>query len=230
MTPNEFRDLIRPTLDDRRLSRAERQSLAAVLNEVTLQDADFEAFRCEAFELARQALSPGPDREIIAWLEDLVRQLKPATSRRAQVVDNEAYFSPGEACRRKICSLCRQARISIDICVFTITDDEIADAILDAHRRRVAIRLITDNEKAFDLGSDVMRLQENGVPVRIDLSEHHMHHKYAIFDRTVLLTGSYNWTRSAAEHNEENIIVTGDPDLLRRFQPTFDEFWSQLET
>ena len=41
-------------------------------------------------------------------------------------------------------------------------------------------------------------LAELGVAVRIDRSEHHMHHKFALFDDAILATGSYNWTRSAA--------------------------------
>ncbi len=39
----------------------------------------------------------------------------------------------------------------------------------------------------------------------------HMHHKFALFDGGRLLTGSYNWTRGAAETNYENVIDTTDP-------------------
>ena len=117
------------------------------------------------------------------------------------------------------------ARSSIDICVFTITDDRIASAILDAHRRKVAIRIITDDEKAKDLGSDVFHLKEMGVPVRTDQDPDHMHHKYALFDRKRLLTGSYNWTRSAALRNEENFIVTNETKLVDRFAAHFDRLW-----
>ncbi len=55
-----------------------------------------------------------------------------------------------------------------------------------------------------------------------------MHHKYAIFDGTRLLNGSYNWTRGAAHDNEENIIDTGDPRLIGAFQKHFDELWAKL--
>jgi cardiolipin hydrolase len=53
-----------------------------------------------------------------------------------------------------------------------------------------------------------------------------MHHKFALFDDARLLTGSYNWTRSAADCNEENLIVTGDPRLVGPFRQEFDKLWN----
>ena len=55
-----------------------------------------------------------------------------------------------------------------------------------------------------------------------------MHHKYAVVDGSVLLTGSYNWTRSAFRVNEENIVVTDDPRLVRAFSKAFEELWEAL--
>jgi phosphatidylserine/phosphatidylglycerophosphate/cardiolipin synthase-like enzyme len=48
-----------------------------------------------------------------------------------------------------------------------------------------------------------------------------MHHKFAIADQDLLLTGSYNWTRSAATENDENIVVTNNPRLVRSFAGKF---------
>ena len=55
-----------------------------------------------------------------------------------------------------------------------------------------------------------------------------MHHKYAIFDGQLLLTGSYNWTRSASTVNQENIAITEDTRLIRQFQSEFDQLWKKL--
>ena len=90
------------------------------------------------------------------------------------------------------------------------------------------LRIITDDEKAGDRGSDVLDLARAGIAVRLDRSEHHMHHKFGIFERHTLLTGSYNWTRAAAEHNEENIVVTSQPRLLRAFGEVFDKLWREF--
>jgi cardiolipin hydrolase len=55
-----------------------------------------------------------------------------------------------------------------------------------------------------------------------------MHHKFALFDGKRLLTGSFNWTRSASEQNEENMIVTPDPVLVAAFQGRFEALWNKL--
>jgi cardiolipin hydrolase len=111
--------------------------------------------------------------------------------------------------------------------VFTITDDRIASAILDAHRRGVAVRVVSDNDKAGDQGSDIERLLAAGIPVRLDRTEYHMHHKFAVFDNERLLTGSFNWTRGATDFNEENLIVTDDPRVVRPFAARFEKLWAK---
>jgi cardiolipin hydrolase len=97
-----------------------------------------------------------------------------------------------------------------------------------AHQRGVVVRIITDNDKQYDLGSDIERLRGAGVALKVDESEHHMHHKFAVLDGASLLNGSYNWTRSAATFNEENLIVTSDAALVATFSRQFREMWQQL--
>jgi phosphatidylserine/phosphatidylglycerophosphate/cardiolipin synthase-like enzyme len=56
-----------------------------------------------------------------------------------------------------------------------------------------------------------------------------MHHKFAIFDEGVVLTGSYNWTRGAAMSNEENLILSNDRRLLTAFRGEFERLWKKFE-
>jgi phosphatidylserine/phosphatidylglycerophosphate/cardiolipin synthase-like enzyme len=92
----------------------------------------------------------------------------------------------------------------------------------------VALRVLTDNEKAEDLGSDIEQLRQAGVALRVDDSPAHMHHKFAVADRAVLLNGSFNWTRSASLYNEENFILSGDPRLITAFSKEFERLWQQF--
>ncbi|MGE3822383.1 MAG: phospholipase D-like domain-containing protein [Isosphaeraceae bacterium] len=55
-----------------------------------------------------------------------------------------------------------------------------------------------------------------------------MHHKFAVFDEKIALTGSYNWTRGAARDNEENLIVSTDPRLVGPFVRAFEALWDRL--
>jgi phosphatidylserine/phosphatidylglycerophosphate/cardiolipin synthase-like enzyme len=89
----------------------------------------------------------------------------------------------------------------------------------------VSLRIVTDNDKAEDPGSDIQRLQSAGIPIRVDHSSDHMHHKFAVFDAACLITGSYNWTRSASEVNEENVVLLYDRSLVRQFRERFEALW-----
>jgi len=87
---------------------------------------------------------------------------------------------------------------------------------------------VSDDQKMEDRGSDIIDLLRSGISVRVASSEHHMHHKFAIFDELYMVTGSYNWTRSAATCNEENIVVSSDTRLISDFRKTFNSLWARF--
>jgi phosphatidylserine/phosphatidylglycerophosphate/cardiolipin synthase-like enzyme len=140
----------------------------------------------------------------------------------------QAYFSPGDDCLDAVISALQKATNTLDICVFTISDDRISKEILACFRRGVKVRIITDNEKMLDLGSDIAEFKVAGIPLKIDTSTAHMHHKFAIIDRSRLLNGSYNWTRSAALHNQENLVVSSEHALVESFQQEFNRLWKNM--
>lgn len=215
------------TLEDRRLSRGERQTLRAVVADAK-SPLEREAIRSKAFAVARAALANPTDSAVFDWLEEVIKATKDDAAPIAARDVASAHFSPGEDCRRAIVGLLDRSKRAVDACVFTITDDRLSDALIAAHRRGVAVRVITDNAKAEDLGSDAGRLEASGIPLRVDRSPFHMHHKFATFDGSTLLTGSYNWTRGAASDNEENLIVADDPRLVGPFVATFERLWAKL--
>lgn len=225
-----LREQLEASLADVRLSDDEKRALTETLRAARLPEEGLRQLRNQAFELVRQHLQeadPSDPQALVRWLEGVVRALD--VSRGAGgAYRAQAWFSPGDDCRNAIIGQLRACRQRADLCVFTLSDDRISDEVLAAHRRGVAVRLITDNEKAFDRGSDVIALQGAGVPVRVDQSAAHMHHKFALFDGRWLLNGSYNWTRSAAAENEENLVLCNDPSLLRQFGAAFDDLWNQL--
>lgn len=212
---------------DRHLSRTERKALSAVLAD--LDDAERAAVRRLAFDLFRNQATDADRTASLEWLEEVVATLMAHPGpKAASHPESEALFSPWDDCSHRIRQMIAGATQTVDICVFTITDDRISEAILDAHGRGISVRVITDDEKSFDLGSDIDRFRAANLPLRTDRSEFHMHHKFAIFDARRLLTGSYNWTRGAARDNLENIVVTADTGLIARFGQAFDRLWERL--
>ena len=227
MDTQELDRALLATLEDRRLSRSERQALSELLSEQPLDGSRLAPGRARAFAVARDRTSDPRALEALAWVEDVVKVLAHLDVP-AAAAPSRACFSPGEGCLQTIVGELGRARKSADICVFTITDDRIATAILAAHQRKVMVRVITDNDKQYDGGSDVDRLRRAGIAVKVDETEHHMHHKFALLDGASLLNGSYNWTRSAGAFNEENLVVTTEPQLVATFARHFAEMWDAL--
>ncbi len=223
----QLEQIIRRTFDDYRLSRGEGDALESIVSGLENSPDQLRFLRNRAFDLVRREISGADESRIIDWLEDVVKVIDRRPNQRPRG-RHAVCFSPGDACRNQIISLVETSSVSIDICVFTITDDRISSVLADAHRRGIAIRIISDDEKARDKGSDIYRLAQRGIPMATDRSPDHMHHKFAVFDNTILVNGSFNWTRSASHGNHENILVTTLGDLVQPFIVCFDSLWSEL--
>ncbi|MCL6414035.1 phospholipase D-like domain-containing protein [Aestuariirhabdus sp. Z084] len=221
----EIEQWLQDSLADFRIDSKEKQELRLILGQLDIEQSHF--VRNRAFDLAQQALPSGDKagRSVLRWLRSIMRILDNSHSHRGGAA--EVYFSPGEDCRRKLIELIQGAQHSLDICVFTISDDRISEAILAAQRRKIALRIITDDDKSFDRGSDIDRLRDRGVALRMDDEPSHMHNKFALIDRKILVNGSFNWTRSASDKNQENILVTDDPALVVPYMSQFELLWRQ---
>ena len=223
MLKSEIDELLRQTLSDLRLSRSEKKSLRSVLEGLDLSEGDYGQLRKSAFEIASEELKDSRSRQVIEWIEDVMKVLVPRQESAEK--PPKAYFSPETDCRSRILSLFHAARQSIDICVFTITDNQLSREILATHARGLKVRIITDDETSRHEGSDSRRMEDAGIPVRFDNDEQHMHNKFAVFDGQTVCTGSYNWTRTAAERNLENIVVFHEPSTCKKFSAEFDRLW-----
>lgn len=64
-----------------------------------------------------------------------------------------------------------------------------------------------------------------GIQVRHDQESGYMHHKFAIIDKKVLITGSLNWTTQAIQNNRENVLIVEDKDCVNIFLAEFEKIW-----
>ena len=158
--------------------------------------------------------------QAIFWLEYCLSQIEKYTFRFHKV-----YFSPGYDILDTVADLIDQATTSIDLCVFTITDSRLAEHILNAHKKGIRVRIISDDRKTFDTGSAIFDLHAAGIPVKIDHSKYHMHHKFGVIDQRICFTGSFNWTYTATSHNQENLLVTSKHDLVQQYHTEFERLW-----
>lgn len=222
----EIDALLRDTYEDRRLARSEKRSLKAVADEAP--EARLR-LRRRAFELAREFAAQGDVGTVIDWLEDVEKALFEVDQGPIASEEPEAWFSPRQDVCQRLVHAIEKLRSSADIAVFTITDNRVSKALIAAHGKGVKLRVLTDNDKANDLGSDIEHLAKAGIEVRLDRSQAHMHHKFAIFDANLLINGSYNWTRSASTENQENLVLNPSPVLVAAFSKEFEIGWAKAE-
>ncbi len=220
MDKDAIRKQLALSLTDLKFSRKEKQDLRSFIAEQELSLEDLCDLRDIAFAMAQDSC----DHKAVAWLDGITHVITNHRTQAMKARHSEVLFSPRDDCPARIQSLIRDVKKALNICVFTITDDVITQEIIGAHKRGLEVRVITDNEKAEDRGSDVFRIIDSGVPVALD-RDGHMHHKFAVFDGELSITGSYNWTKSAARHNHENILISGDPKVASALNREFDLLW-----
>jgi len=111
------------------------------------------------------------------------------------------------------------------VAIYTLSDDRISRSLMTMHEQGIKIRVFTEEKNMNDLGSDIQQLANVGIPTKVDSTDFLMHLKVAIIDRTCVLSGSFNWTRSASEGNTENVICTSDRALVAAFVKQFEQMW-----
>ena len=214
---------LKESITDEVFSKSEKKSLKTLVAEYTPDQDQLNFLRSKVYELANEKITDANYRFILEWVKTANSAFVGRPSSKS-----EAFFSPGETCRKVIIRQINSAVKQIKICVFTISDDTVSDAIVLAHRKKVDIKIVTDNDKLFDEGSDVARLAAEGIDIKVDQTSNHMHHKFMVVDESSLITGSYNWTRSAARFNHENIILTKESALAKSFLKEFDRLWEVM--
>jgi hypothetical protein len=116
-----------------------------------------------------------------------------------------------------------RVRQSLDIAVFEFNNTLIGEAILNAHRRGVRVRIVTDGR--FGGGFDKIRAA--GIPV-VSTDSHSglMHNKFAVLDDSTVWTGSWNYTDGATYNNNENAIALDGRDIAARYEEEFNRLFN----
>ena len=139
----------------------------------------------------------------------------------------EVYFSLDDDPESVIIKNINNAKESINIAMYYFTDREIAQSVIRAKEKGVDIKIYLDKSQ-IDLEYSKSRyFVNNGIEsIRLSSNDSIMHNKFAIIDSKIVITGSYNWTASAGERNDENLLVLDDVQIVQQYQDYFYHLWN----
>ena len=130
----------------------------------------------------------------------------------------QVCFTPGGQCTRLIIEEIEGARHTILVQAYSFTSAPILSALKAAHARGVAVEVIVDKTSARPSPSGsrysaATYLTNAGIPVWVDSKVAIAHNKVMVLDGATVITGSFNFTAAAQNHNAENLLVISDPAL-----------------
>jgi len=141
------------------------------------------------------------------------------------------YFSPEDKFKSsKLLSLIDSAKSSINFMVFLLNDKDIKDALIRAKNRGVDIHGIFDNKQTSFQSryTQYNNLKDANIDVKkVGDSWHKLHNKVMIIDKHIVVTGSYNFSYSSEDKNNENSLVIDNKNIAKQYTDKFEEVYQK---
>ena len=134
-------------------------------------------------------------------------------------------FSPDDGIDDMIEKLIAAANDSVYMLAYSFASRDIAERLQAADKDGLDVVVICEDSKAYtDGGGQCGPLSEAGLAVYVDgYPDTLMHEKVIILDNSVVIAGSYNFTRSADKRNDEQVLVIQSSDIANQFLSEFDK-------
>ncbi|MEB3243043.1 MAG: phosphatidylserine/phosphatidylglycerophosphate/cardiolipin synthase family protein [Cyanobacteriota bacterium] len=142
------------------------------------------------------------------------------------------------------------AERALDLSLFVFSAQNLADALAALPERGVAVRLLADPgfaSRPFSEVLDVLGVSRADGACRLEADNRvwrrplegvgtprlvggdKLHHKFAVIDGERVITGSFNWSPSAAHQNDETLLLIHSPELAAHFNREMDRLWRGAE-
>jgi len=147
----------------------------------------------------------------------------------------QVFFAPDDDTRAILLNLIDCEKEKICFTAYLLTDEEIAKALLSAHNRGVNVEIVADKFCCRGKYGKVRMLRNAGMNVLVYRSYQKkgsklsdiMHNKFVVFHnnllgRSIVWTGSLNFTHSARLRNQENVLLIDDPAVVAKYLNQFE--------
>jgi len=142
----------------------------------------------------------------------------------------QIYFGSEDEVVPAILTALNGAQTSIHFLAFSFTLDNLGQAIQTRAAAGVGVQGVFETTGSQTQFSELKPLLCAGLPVRQDGNPFVMHHKVFIIDGTTVIAGSFNFTASARDSNDENVFIVQDADLGAQYEAEFARRWAEART
>lgn len=151
----------------------------------------------------------------------------PVSSFTQNGVPIQVLFAPKDRVVAAMAVALSGAQQSIQFLAFSFTLDDIAGIMQQKAAQGVVIQGVFETTGSETRTSELRPLFCSGLDVRQDGNPFVMHHKVFIIDGKTVIMGSFNFSTSARDDNDENLIIITDPDLALQYQDEFNRRWNE---
>jgi phosphatidylserine/phosphatidylglycerophosphate/cardiolipin synthase-like enzyme len=116
-----------------------------------------------------------------------------------------------------------QARLTVDVAMYSLSLSSIRDALIRAHDRGVQVRAVMESDNLDRAAPQA--LVEAGIPILGDRREGLMHNKFVVIDNAEVWMGSMNYTDSGTYKDNNNLLRIHSVKVAEDYTTEFNEMF-----
>jgi phosphatidylserine/phosphatidylglycerophosphate/cardiolipin synthase-like enzyme len=137
------------------------------------------------------------------------------------------YFSPVDQVVDKLVAQVNGAQHSIKFMMFTFTQKDITNAMIARSKAGAQVEGVIENRGASQ--GSAPKFYCANVPAKLDGNKYTMHHKVVIIDDKTVITGSFNFTQTANDANDDNVLIINSPAVATLYTQEFDKVYGMAK-
>lgn len=144
----------------------------------------------------------------------------------------EIYFSPSDNSMDEVISAVNNAQDSIHFSIFSMTHNDLRDAIIARINAGVEVTAVWDALGAGNAASDDEALCQAGANIKLENFAGLAHNKFMVIDANgtdpVVITGSMNWSVNGDENNDENTLIYYDSTTAQSYLSELNKLYNAI--
>ncbi|MCL2124252.1 MAG: phospholipase D-like domain-containing protein, partial [Desulfovibrionaceae bacterium] len=146
----------------------------------------------------------------------------------AHSADYEDAFPPRGRPMQLVPDIINSAKHSIHVATYTLTSKPIAEALRNAHKRGVDVKVVAKQKEDKGKYAAVAYLANQGVPVRLNSNYAVRQNTFLIVDGRHIQAGSAGNSAAAVDKNAENALIVQDAaDLAPLYETEWWRLWDE---